>query len=227
MKPATNSFREATAGLWRNNVALVQLLGLCPLLAVSTSLVNGLALGIMTGGVLIVGNTAMSLMRGVLLPAWRIPLYLLLLAALVTALDFLTHAVLYDLHEVLGLFLPLIVVNCGLLAHAETVATRRPVWFVPLSATATGFGFLLALLAIGSLREVLGYGTLLAGIEMLTGGAGAALRIELPFDGMLVAILPPGGFFAMGLLLALRNRFATSAATDALAAEPAFPEAPR
>ncbi len=130
MNHATNSFREATAGLWRNNVALVQLLGLCPLLAVSTSLVNGLALGVMTTAVLVVANTAMSLMRRVLLPAVRVPLYLLLLAALVTSLDLLTHAMFYELHEVLGLFVPLIVVNCGLLAHAETVASRRPVGFV-------------------------------------------------------------------------------------------------
>ena len=145
----TNSFREATAGLWRNNVALVQLLGLCPLLAVSTSLVNGLALGVMTTAVLVVANTAMSLMRRVLLPAVRIPLYLLLLAALVTSLDLLTHAMFYELHEVLGLFVPLIVVNCGLLAHAESVASRRPVGFVVLSALALGFGFMFALMALG------------------------------------------------------------------------------
>ena len=138
----TNSFREATAGLWRNNVALVQLLGLCPLLAVSTSLVNGLALGVMTTAVLVVANTAMSLMRRVLLPAVRVPLYLLLLAALVTSLDLLTHAMFYELHEVLGLFVPLIVVNCGLLAHAETVASRRPVGFVVLSGGRNGFRLL-------------------------------------------------------------------------------------
>jgi len=197
MKHATNSFREATAGLWRNNVALAQLLGLCPLLAVSTSLVNGLALGVMTT------------------------------AALVTSLDLLTHAIFYDLHEVLGLFVPLIVVNCGLLAHAETVASRRPVGFVALSAVAMGFGFMFVLMVLGGARELLGHGTLLAGIEMLTGEAGTGLNIELPFDGMLVAILPPGGFFALALLLALRNRLTTAAATDAVPAEPALPEAPR
>ena len=226
MNPS-NSFREATAGLWRNNVALVQLLGLCPLLAVSTSLVNGLALGVMTTAVLVVANTAMSLMRRVLLPAVRVPLYLLLLAALVTSLDLLTHAMFYELHEVLGLFVPLIVVNCGLLAHAENVASRRPVGFVVLSAVAMGCGFLFALMAVGGVRELLGHGTLLAGIEMLTGEAGVGLNVELPVGGMLVAILPPGGFFAMALLLALRNRLTTAAATDAVPAEPAFPEAPR
>jgi electron transport complex protein RnfE len=227
MNHASNSFRDATAGLWRNNLALAQLLGLCPLLAVSTSFVNGLALGVMTTLVLVVANTAMSLMRRVLLPAVRVPLYLLLLAALVTSLDMLTHAMFYELHEVLGLFVPLIVVNCGLLAHAETVASRRPVGFVVVSAVAMGIGFLFALMVLGCVREVLGHGTLLAGLDMLTGEAGAGLGVDLPFGGMQVAILPPGGFFVLALLLALRKRLSMTAAADAEAGEPAFPEAPR
>src|SRR5688572_18096290 len=111
MNPPIDSLREATAGVWRNNVALAQLVGLCPLLAVSTSFVNGLALGVLTTIVLAVANPLMSLLRGVLVPAARIPLYLLFVAALVSSLDMLTHAVLYDLHETLGLFIPLIVVN--------------------------------------------------------------------------------------------------------------------
>ena len=172
-----NSFREATAGLWRNNVALVQLLGLCPLLAVTTSLVNGLALGVVTAAVLVVASTRCRCMRRVLLPAVRVPLYLLLLAALVTSLDLLTHAMLYELHEALGLFMPLIVVNCGLLAHAENVASRRPVGFVVVvRASQRACGFLFALMALGgAARDLLGHGTLLAGIEMLTGEAGAGL----------------------------------------------------
>jgi electron transport complex protein RnfE len=224
MNPPTNSLREATAGVWRNNLALAQLLGLCPLLAVSTSLVNGLALGVLTTIVLVVANPLMSLLRSVLVPAVRIPLYLLLVAALVSSLDMLTHALLYDLHETLGLFIPLIVVNCGLLAHAENVASRRPIVFAAVSALATGFGFLFALMALGALREALGHGTLLAGTELLRdgdGGTGAGL--QLPFDGMLVATLPPGAFFGMALLLALRNRLTASRAADA----PALPEAPR
>jgi electron transport complex protein RnfE len=227
MKPPNNSLREATAGVWRSNVTLAQLLGLCPLLAVSTSLVNGLALGVLTTIVLIVANPAMSLIRGVLVPAVRIPLYLLLVTALVTSLDMLTHAVLYDLHETLGLFIPLIVVNCGLLAHAETVASRRPVVFVAVSALATGFGFMFALMVLGALREALGHGTLLAGTELLRGDSGTGTGIDLPFDGMLVAILPPGAFFCMALLLALRNRLSATAAANAQAQAPALPEAPR
>jgi Na+-translocating ferredoxin:NAD+ oxidoreductase subunit E len=222
MNPPIDSLREATAGVWRNNVALAQLVGLCPLLAVSTSFVNGLALGVLTTIVLAVANPLMSLLRGVLVPAARIPLYLLFVAALVSSLDMLTHAVLYDLHETLGLFIPLIVVNCGLLAHAENVASRRPIAFAAVSALATGFGFLFALMALGALREVLGHGTLLAGTELLRGReGGTAVALELPFDGMLVAILPPGAFFGMALLLALRNRL--TARADA----PALPEAPR
>ena len=223
----SNSLREATSGLWRSNIALAQLLGLCPLLAVSTSLVNGLALGIITTVVIVVANTAMSLLRRVLLPAVRIPFYLLLVAVLVTALDLLTHAVWYELHEVLGLFIPLIVVNCGLLAHAETVASRRPPLFAFASAFATGLGFLFALMALGALRELLGHGTLLAGIAMLSGESSAGQAFDLPFDGMLVAILPPGAFFGMALLLALRNRLATASAADAVTSAPALPEAPR
>jgi electron transport complex protein RnfE len=223
MNPPNNSLREATAGVWRNNTALAQLLGLCPLLAVSTSFVNGLALGVLTTIVLVVANPAMSLMRTVLVPAVRIPLYLLLVAALVTSLDMLTHALLYDLHQTLGLFIPLIVVNCGLLAHAETVASRRPVVFAAVSALATGFGFLFALMALGALREILGHGTLLAGAALLRGeGAAATTGLDLPFDGMLVAVLPPGAFFGMALLLALRNRLMARPAGAA-----ALPEAPR
>jgi electron transport complex protein RnfE len=221
MNPPNNSLREATAGVWRNNVALAQLLGLCPLLAVTTSFVNGLALGALTTIVLVIANPAMSLMRTVLVPAVRVPLYLLLVTALVSSLDMLTHAVLFDLHETLGLFIPLIVVNCGLLAHAETVASRRPVLFVAVSALATGFGFLFALMALGALREALGHGTLLAGTQLLRGETGAEPGLDLPFDGMLVAVLPPGAFFGMALLLALRNRLLASPAV------PALPEAPR
>jgi electron transport complex protein RnfE len=196
----------AAAGVWHNNVALVQLLALCPLLAVTTSAVNGLALGLATTAVLVVANTIISLLRRVLLPSVRIPLFVLLIAALVTCIDLLTHAVLDDLHEALGLFIPLIVVNCGVLAQAETVASRRPVIESLLSGLATGLGFLGVLVTLGALREALGRGTLLGGLPMLAGDWSAALRLDLPFDGMLVAVLPPGAFFGMALLLALRTR---------------------
>ena len=208
--PNNNLRSVAAAGVWHNNVALVQLLALCPLLAVTTTAVNGLALGLATTGVLVVTNTVISLLRRALLPSVRIPLFMLLIAALVTCIDLLTHAALDELHEVLGLFIPLLVTNCVVLAQAETVASRRPVLESLLSGLATGIGFLGVLVTLGLLREALGRGTLLADVPMLTGGWGAALRIEFPFDGMLVAILPPGAFFGMALLLALRNRLTRS-----------------
>jgi electron transport complex protein RnfE len=218
-----HSWHEATAPLWRNNMALAQLIGLCPLLAVTTTLVGGLALGLASAAVVLVASTTMSLLRGILLPTVRLPLTLLILAALVTALDLFTEALFYDLHELLGLFVPLIVVNTGLLAHAENVAGRRSVTFTFVSALATGFGFLCALTALGALREILGAGTLFAGIEMLGGDASRALTVELPFDGTLVAILPPGAFFGLALLLALRNRLTAVRPADRTAATPETP----
>jgi electron transport complex protein RnfE len=212
MSSPTNTWSEAVAPLWRNNVALGQLLGLCPLLAVTTSLVHGLALGLATVAVIVVSSTTMSLLRAWLLPIARVPLCLLILAGLVTCIDQLWEALLYDLHEVLGLFVPLIVVNSGLLAHAADVANRRSAPFTFVSALATGVGFLFALMALGALREIFGHGTLFAGIEMLGGVSSVWITVDLPFDGMLVAILPPGAFFGIAVLLALRNRLAAARA---------------
>ena len=219
MTPTTNGWREAAAPLWRDNMALAQLLGLCPLLAVTTTFVDGLALGLASAAVVIATSTAMSLLRRVLLPAVRLLVALLILATLVTALDLLTEALLYDVHEALGLFIPLIVVNSGVLAHVEHVASRRSAPFTFLSAVATGLGFIFALLTLGTLREILGSGTLFAGMERLAGDGARALTLDLPFDGMLVAILPPGAFFGMGLLLALRNRLSGAAPPNATASE--------
>jgi electron transport complex protein RnfE len=203
---SSNGLPAAAAnGFWRNNMALVQLLGLCPLLAVTTSVVNGLALGLATAGALTIANTVISMMRRALIPFVRIPLFVLIIAALVTCVDLLTNALLDDLHRMLGLFIPLIVTNCALLAQADTVASRRPVVEAFVSGLATGLGFLAVLVALGALRELLGHGTLLAGMPMLAGQGSAALELRLPFDGMLVAILPPGAFFGMAAILALRN----------------------
>ena len=215
MTPTTSSWHEATAPLWRNNMALAQLLGLCPLLAVTTTVVNGVALGIASAAVVVIASTTMSALRSALMPAARLTVALTLLVALVTVVDMLTQAVFYDLHGSLGIFVPLIVVNSGLLAHAENVASRRGVAFTFLSALATGLGFLLAFIALGAFREIVGHGTLLSGIELLAGERSRSLTIELPVGGMLVAILPPGAFFGMGLLLALRNRLSRASPQDA------------
>jgi electron transport complex protein RnfE len=210
MNDNSSRLQEALAPLWRDNMALAQLLGLCPLLAVTTTLVQGIALGLASAAAVVVLSTTMSLLRRVLVPPTRLLLTLLILAALVTVIDLVTEAVLYDLHAALGIFVPLIVVNSGVLAHAENVASRRSALFTFLSALATGLGFLLALAALGALREVLGRGSLLAGIEQI--GGDAALAMRLPWDGTLVANLPPGAFFGMALLLALRNRLSGKAA---------------
>lgn len=210
MNTPANGWHGALAPLWRDNMALAQLLGLCPLLAVTTTLVNGVALGLASAGVIAITSTTLSLLRPLLLPAARLPLCMLLAAAFVTAIDLATEALLFDLHEVLGLFVPLIAVNSGLLAHAENVAGRRSVGFTFVSSLATGLGFLFALMTLGALREILGRGTLFAGIEMLAGESARSMVLELPWNGPLAAILPPGAFLGMAVLLALRNRLATA-----------------
>jgi Na+-translocating ferredoxin:NAD+ oxidoreductase subunit E len=214
MTPTSSSFREAIAPLWRDNMALAQLLGLCPLLAVTTTVVNGLALGLASAAVVVIASTTMAALKRALKPAAQLPIALLILAALVTVVDLFTEAVFYDLHGKLGIFIPLIVVNSGLLAHAENVAGRRSVGFTFLSAVATGLGFLLAFVALGAFREIVGHGTLLSDIELLAGEGYRGLTLELPVGGMLVAILPPGAFFGMGLLLALRNRLTATRLRD-------------
>src|SRR5690606_38836766 len=192
-------------GIWASNPALVQLLGLCPLLAITTTAVYGFALGVATTAVLVVTNTLIATVRRSLVPIVRIPLFVLIIASLVTCIDLLTDAFLHELHEVLGLFIPLIITNCAILAQAETVASRRPVAFSALSGLAAGLGFLLVLVALGALREIAGQGTLFAGSALLVGGDVDPLRIELPFDGVLAAVLPPGAFFGLAILLAIRN----------------------
>lgn len=194
-----------TTGFWRNNPALVQMLGLCPLLAVTTTVVNGLTLGLATTVVLIATNVLISLMRRALVPVVRIPLFVLIIASLVTCIDLLTNALFFELHEILGLFIPLIITNCAILAQAETVASRSPVVRSAVSGAAAGLGFCFVLVALGALREILGSGTLFSGFSMLLGPGAEPLAIDLPFEGMLVAVLPPGAFFGLAALLALRN----------------------
>jgi electron transport complex protein RnfE len=203
--PSNQAATPWTEGLWHNNAALVQLLGLCPLLAVTTTLVNGLMLGLATAIVLLLTNVSISLMRSVLIPVVRIPLFVLIIASLVTSIDLLTSALFFELHETLGLFIPLIITNCAILAQAETVASRRPVAYSAASALATGFGFCAVLVVLGTLREILGSGTLFAGFNMILGPGAEGMTINLGFDGMLIAILPPGAFFGLAALLALKN----------------------
>jgi H+/Na+-translocating ferredoxin:NAD+ oxidoreductase subunit E len=219
MEPRTDDLRSALAGFWRTNVALVQLLALCPVLAVTTTAVNGLALGLATAAVLLVTSALVSVCRGALLPSVRLPLTLLVLASLVTCVDLLSNAVLDDLHERLGLFIPLIITNSGILAQAENVASRRPFIESVVSAAATGLGFIGVLVALGLLRELFGHGTVFAGLPLLAGAEDGWPGLTVPVHGVLVAILPPGAFFGMAALLALKNHFDRAAAAPRPAVE--------
>ena len=192
-------------GFWRNNVALVQLLGLCPLLAITTTLVNGLALGLATTAVLIATNSIVSLIRGALVPSVRILVFVLIIASLVTTVDLLSNAFFHDLHEVLGLFIPLIITNCAILAQAETVASQQNIGKAALSGMASGFGFATVLVLLGAFRELFGLGTLLAGLDMLLGDGASGVQLTVPFGGMLALALPPGAFFGLAVLIAVRN----------------------
>jgi Na+-translocating ferredoxin:NAD+ oxidoreductase subunit E len=196
----------ATEGLWRNNPALVQLLGLCPLLAVTGTAVNGLGLGLATLFVLVGSNLTVSLIRGVLKPEVRIPVFVLVIAALVTTVELTMNAYFHALYTTLGIFIPLIVTNCAIIARAEAFASRN----APLPSVLDGFwmggGFALVLVTLGAVREVVGHGTLFAGAEHLFGPAAAALELRLDgYRGFLLAALPPGAFFGLGLLIAAKN----------------------
>lgn len=194
-------------GLWRNNTALVQLLGLCPLLAVSGTVVNALGLGLATTLVLAGSNVTVSMIRNLVRPELRIPTFVLVIASFVTAVELAMKAFLYDLYLVLGIFIPLIVTNCVIIARAESFASKNNVRRSLLDGLAMGIGFTSVLLALGALREILGYGTLLAQAELMFGSGSEWLTITLIEDyrGFLLAILPPGAFLVLGLLIALKN----------------------
>jgi H+/Na+-translocating ferredoxin:NAD+ oxidoreductase subunit E len=194
-------------GLWRNNTALVQLLGLCPLLAVSGTVVNGLGLGIATTLVMAGSNVTVSLIRNLVRPELRIPCFVLVIASFVTAVELLMQAFLYDLYLVLGIFIPLIVTNCVIIARAESFASKNNVWRSLLDGLSMGLGFTAVLLLLGAFREILGHGTLFAQAELMFGEGTEWLTITLLDDyrGFLLAILPPGAFLGLGLMIALKN----------------------
>ena len=194
-------------GLWDNNPGLVQLLGLCPLLAVSNTTVNGLGLGLATIAVLVITSSAVSLLRSALSPEIRIPAFVLIIATTVTAVDLVLQAWLHDLSRVLGIFVPLIVTNCTILARAEAFASRQPLAASFTDGLAQGTGFAAVLIVLGAGRELVGHGTLLADLDLLLGDRFAGVVIQVsPFDsGLLIALLPPGAFIGLGLMVALRQ----------------------
>jgi electron transport complex protein RnfE len=216
-------------GLSEQNPGLVQLLGLCPLLAVSTSVGSALGLGVATLAVLVVSSAIAALIGRWLPSEIRLAVFVLTIAGAVTAVEIAMAAWWPALHDQLGIFLPLIVTNCLVLARAESFASRRPLGEALLDGIAMGLGFLLVLLALGASRELLGHGTLGADLSLLAGsGAGdAGIRVYAEGHGLLLALLPPGAFILLGLMLAWRNarRAAGRALADRSDADP-VPQAP-
>jgi len=194
-------------GLWSNNVALVQLLGLCPLLAVTSTVVNGIGLGIATLITLVLSNTIVSLIRGFVRKEVRLPVFVLIIASLVTIIELTMKALFYDLYLVLGIFIPLIVTNCAIIGRAEGFASRNPVGPAALDGLMMGMGFLVVLALLGGLREIIGFGTLFANAELMFGEGAQALTITLnpDYGGFLLAVLPPGAFFGLAILIVAKN----------------------
>ena len=194
-------------GLWTNNVALVQLLGLCPLLAVTSTLVNGLGLGIATLVTLVLSNTLVSLIRDFVRSEVRLPVFVLIIASVVTIIELTMKAFFYDLYLVLGIFIPLIVTNCAIIGRAEGFASRNPVGASALDGLMMGMGFLAVLGLLGGMREIIGFGTLFNNAELMFGDAAKTLTIVFNADygGFLLAILPPGAFFGLAILIVIKN----------------------
>ena len=203
------SYRDiALQGLWKNNPGLVQLLGLCPLLAVTGSVVNALGLGIATMMVLAGSNLAVSLIRNSVSDAVRLPTFVMIIAAFTTCTELLMQAFTFELYQILGIFIPLIVTNCVILGRADAFASKNPPLPAAVDGLMMGSGFLLVLLAIGSIREIIGSGTFLANMHLLFGETARGWQINVfgeNYRGFLVAILPPGAFLVAGLLIALKN----------------------
>lgn len=197
-----------TDGLWTNNQALVALLGLCPLLAVTNNLTNGLGLGIATLVVLLTSNILVSLIRDYVPSEIRIPVFISIIASAVTAIELIMNAYLHDLYLVLGIFIPLIVTNCAILARADAFASKNTVDKAIVDALAVGLGFALVLILLGAVRELIGQGTLFDQIHLLLGEDAKDWVIHIypeGASGFLLALLPPGAFIALGLMLAGMN----------------------
>jgi electron transport complex protein RnfE len=201
----TGGFLERMqSGLWRDNPGLVQLLGLCPLLAVTSTFVNGLGLGIATLVVLTCSNVLVSATRRWIRQEIRIPIYVLIIASLVTCTELIFKAWFPALDRSLGIFIPLIVTNCAIVARAEIFASRNTVGASFFDGLGMGAGFALLLMAIGFVRELFGQGTIFADLDMLLGGE-PIRGLVLVDGGWLLAILPPGAFFSLALAVALKN----------------------
>ena len=205
--PLQETLTISKNGLWKNNVALVQLLGLCPLLAVTGTVINGLGLGLATLMTLVLSNSVVSLIRPWLKSEIRIPVFVLIIASIVTTIELIMNAWFHDLYLVLGIFIPLIVTNCSIIARAEAFASKNNVVNSALDGFMMGLGFTLVLVVLGGMRELIGFGTLFANAQLMFGSIGESMTITFNknYPGFLLAVLPPGAFIGLGLLIALKN----------------------
>ncbi|CAK0774409.1 SoxR (2Fe-2S) reducing system protein RsxE [Gammaproteobacteria bacterium] len=196
-------------GLWHNNPNLVQILGMCPLLATTTNAVNGLGMGLATTLVLFGSNIVISLIRDYVVPDVRIPIFVLVIASLVTIVDLAMNAYVNELYKVLGIYIPLIVVNCIIIGRAEAFASKYGIGAAAMDGLAMGLGTTAVLTILGAMRELVGNGTLFSQIHMMFGETARGLTLVLPesFHPALVGILPPGAFIGLALLIALKRAF--------------------
>ncbi|TGN41953.1 electron transport complex subunit E [Marinobacter confluentis] len=194
-------------GLWTNNPALVQVLGLCPLLAVTSTVVNAIGLGLATLLVLMGSNLAVSLIRNFVSESVRLPAFVMIIASFVTCAELLMQAFTYELYQILGIFIPLIVTNCAILGRADAFASKNPPLPALLDGFMMGLGFLFVLIALGGIRELVGQGTLFVDMDLLLGpmASGWAIRPLESYPDVLFMVLPPGAFIGLGLLIALKN----------------------
>ena len=195
------------SGLWENNQALVALLGLCPLLAITSNVTNAVGLGIATTFVLVASNTTVSIFRKQIIKEVRIPIFVLLIASFVTIVEFIMQSYFYSLYLVLGIFVPLIVTNCAILGRAEIFASKNTYGKSAADGLMMGLGFSLVLIVLGAVREIIGNGTLFAQAHLLLGKYGNNISITIfdNYEGALLAILPPGAFIGLGLVVAVKN----------------------
>jgi electron transport complex protein RnfE len=194
-------------GLWNNNQALVALLGLCPLLAVTNNVTNAISLGLATTFVLVASNLSVSLFRNHIRKEVRIPIFVLLIASFVTIVDLIMQSFFYDMYLILGIFVPLIVTNCAILARAEAFASKNTWDKSVIDGLMMGVGFSIVLVLLGVMREIIGSGTLFDQADLIFGDLGSSLKVTLfdQYQGTLIALLPPGAFIGLGLIVALKN----------------------
>ena len=220
--------KKLKSGLWDENPGLVALLGLCPLLAVSNTLINGLGLGLATTLVLTLSNVSVSVIRNWVRPEIRLPVFVLIIASFVTTVELIMNAYFHGLYKVLGIFIPLIVTNCSIIGRAEAFGSRNPPLPALLDGLSMGMGFSAALVVLGGLRELVGQGTLFSQAHLMFGEGARGLTLSLgdAYPGLLMAILPPGAFIGLGLMIALKNvidarrKQSEAAGAEAAAAEP-------